>query len=313
MKSSRILPLIVLISAVSLTTNCRSATGSKPDAATAASNTSSAPAAGTSINYKGVHFTLDPTLAAQVKSETVPASVEGKPSDIWPEHPGFTLVGYPRPRTMAETDPEIRVFSVAKYREAMTIAGKEYAKSLAPGEKAGDWAKDFDDEVGLLKKLLSEKPTGPDVDNFLARARGKTPCEAMPWLPMWDACQAFVSHVKYINFKNGKGVFFLTQWDTETSQVSNAGLEYAFQGITDDGQHYVYGEFSVAAPVLPKGDEPEVKAWDQKNYLLDHNSPQYQQYLQPVVAKLEALSADKFQPNLELLEKLMASLELQPE
>jgi len=260
-----------------------------------------------------VHLSFDPSLASQVKTETVFASVEGKPSDIWPEHPGFTLVGYPRPRNMPDTDPEIRVFSVPKYREAMTIAGKEYAKSLAAGEKADDWAKDFDDEVALLKKLLDEKPTGTDVDSFLTKARGKTPCGAMPWLPMWDACQAFASRVKYVNFKNGRGVFFLTQWDTETSQVSNAGLEYAFQGITDDGQHYIYGEFSVAAPVLPKGDEPEVKAWDQKNYLLDHNSPQYQQYLQPVVAKLEALSADKFQPNLELLEKLMASLELQPQ
>ncbi len=310
MKSSIILPLLVVIAAVSLTTNCRSATGSKPEAETA-TKTASAATAGTAVNYKGVHFTLDPSLASQVKSETVPASVEGKPSDIWPEHPGFTLVGYPRPRTMADSDPEIRVFSVAKYREAMTIAGKEYAK--ASGEKAEDWAKDFDDEVALLKKLLNEKPAAADVDSFLTKARGKTPCGAMPWLPMWDACQALVSHVKYIDFKNGQGVFFLTQWDTETSQVTNAGLEYAFQGITDDGQHYVYGEFSVAAPDLPKGDEPEVKAWDEKNYLLDHNSPQYQQYLRPVIAKLEASPADKFKPNLELLEKLMASLELQPQ
>jgi hypothetical protein len=313
MKSSIVLPLIVVIGAVSLTTNCRSATGSKPPTNTPASNTSSASAAGTSVNYKGVHFTLDPSLAPQVKSETLPASVEGKPSDIWPEHPGFTLVGYPRPRAMAESDPEIRVFSVSKYREAMTIAGKEHAKSLPSGGKAEDWAKDFDDEVALLKKLLNEKPTGPEVDSFLTKARGKTPCGAMPWLPMWDACQAFVSDVKYIHFKNGQGVFFLTQWDTETSQVTNAGLEYAFQGITDDGQHYVYGEFSVLAPVLPKGDEPEVKAWDQKNYLLDHNSTQYQQYIRAVVTKLEALPADKFQPSLALLEKLMASLELQPE
>src|SRR5215510_750160 len=130
MKSSIVLPLIVLIGAVSLTTNCRSATGTKPAADSAANNSSSPPAANNAVNYKGVHFSFDPSLASQVKSETVPAEVEGKPSDIWPEHPGFTLIGYPRPRTMAESDPEIRVFSVAKYREAMTTAGKEYAKSL---------------------------------------------------------------------------------------------------------------------------------------------------------------------------------------
>jgi hypothetical protein len=132
----------------------------------------------------------------------------------------------------------------------------------------------------------------------------------MPFLPMWEACQAFVAHVRYVNFKNGRGVFFLTQWNTETSQVVNAGLEYVFQGITNDGRYWIYAEFSVSAPSLLNGDEPEVRAWDTENYLLPHNSEKYQEYLRPVVAKLEATPDNEFRPNLRLLEQLIESLRI---
>jgi hypothetical protein len=133
----------------------------------------------------------------------------------------------------------------------------------------------------------------------------------MPFLPMWEAQQAFVSHVKYVNFRNGKGVFFLTQWNIETSQIANDGLEYAFQGITDDGRYYVYAEFSVSAPNLPNGNEPAVIAWNEKEYLLPRQSRKYQQYVRGVVAQLQALRDDQFQPKLQSLERLISSLDVQ--
>jgi hypothetical protein len=234
---------------------------------------------------------------------------DGKPSDIVPEHPAFTLAGYPRPRGLTENDPELRVFSITKFREAVAVASKDYAKNVIYPPNPPDWTTYFDEEVRVLKALLAAKPTQANVGRFLAKARGEPGCSAeMPFLPMWEACQAFAGHLRYVNFKNGKGVFFLTQWDRETTQISNDGLDYAFQGITDDGQYWIYAEFSVAAPFLPKGDEPEVVAWNEKNYLLSHKSKQYQNYLRPVFVKLEALPANKFQPNLELLDQLIGSL-----
>jgi hypothetical protein len=264
------------------------------------------------ISYEGVSFTFDPSLAPNVKYETIPAMTDGKPSDIVPEHPAFTLVGYPRTRGMWDSDPTIRVFSIAKFREAVAVASKENAKNVIYPPNPPEWTTYFDEEVRVLKLLLAEHPSQTNIGRFLAKARGEPGCSAeMPFLPMWEACQAFAGHVRYVNFKNGRGVFFLTQWDTETAQIANDGLEYAFQGITNDGQHYVYAEFSVAAPFLPKGDEPDVVAWDEKNYLLLHKSNEYQNYLRPVLTKLEALPANKFQPNLELLDQLIQSLEVQ--
>jgi len=267
------------------------------------------------VSYGGVSFTFDQSLATEVKAETIPAMTDSKPSDIVPEHPAFTLVGYPRPRSMPENDPELRAFSITKFREAMHQASMEVAKTTVP--PTGDWGPDVDEEVRVLKELLSKKPAKDGLKAFLARVRASEPQKfddypQMPFLPLLEATQAFVARPKYVSFRNGVGVFFLTQWDvSDTEQVSNEGLEYAYQGITNDGQYYVYAEFSIAAPFLPKGDEPEVVAWNEKNYLLSHKSKVYQNYLHPILRKLESLPADKFQPNLELLERLIQSLEIQ--
>jgi len=265
------------------------------------------------VSYQGVTFAFDPSLASEVRPETISASTEGKPSDIWPEHLGFSLVGYPRPRSLPENDPHIRVFSVPKFREAFAIATKEYVKSLAQPSTTADWAADFDSEIKDLKSLLASKPGKANLPRFLTKLRHDPGCgPTMPFLPMWEACQAFFARPRYITFRNGEGVLFLTQMNvSETSQVTNQGLEYAFQGITNDGASYVYAEFSVAAPFLPKGDEPTVQAWNQKNYLLSHKSPQYQKYVRPIVAKLEALPSDQFKPNLTLLEALISSMKAQ--
>jgi hypothetical protein len=263
------------------------------------------------VNYKGVSFTFDPSIAPEVKAETIPAMVDGKPCDIVPEHPAFTLVGSPLPKGFPDSDPQIRVFPIAKFREAVAAASKEDAKHVVYPPNPIHWTIYFDEEVRTLEALIKEKPTKANVRAVIAKARRGGDCSQMPFLPMWEACQAFVAHLTYVDFKNGKGVFFLTQWDRETTQVTNEGLEYAFQGITNDGKYYVYAEFSVRAPFLPKGDEPDVVAWAEKNYLLSHKSKEYQNYLRPVLAKLEALSTDKFQPNLDLLEQLIQSLEVQ--
>ena len=154
----------------------------------------------------------------------------------------------------------------------MQSASAEGNKNVVYPRNPRAWTIYFDEEVRVLKALLAAQPAR-EVRRFVAKARGEEGCSAaMPFLPMWEACQAFVARVSYASFKNGKGVFFLTQWDRETTQINNQWLEYAFQGITDDGRYWVYAEFPVSASFLPRGDEPEVMAWNEKNYLLSHQS-----------------------------------------
>ena len=277
---------------------------------------SSAPKPNNTISYKGVSFTFDPSLAPDVKSETLPAVTDGKPCDIVPEHFAFTLIGYPRPSSMAEKDPQIRVFSIAKFRNAMHLASQEMAKNTIP--PTGDWGPGVDEEVRVLRALLEKQPKFEELREFLSKTRSPEARQLnnfpqMPFLPMWEASQAFFARPKYLRFMNGQGVFFLTQWNvSDTYQITNDGLEYAFQGITDDGQYLIYAEFSVKAPFLPSDDDPEVVAWNEKHYMLPQNSKTYQDYLKPIVAKLQGRGSDQFRPNLTLLEQLITSMEVKP-
>jgi hypothetical protein len=264
------------------------------------------------VSYQGISFSFHPSLATEVKSETIPAMLSGKPSDIAPDHSAFTFIGYKLPRTLAQGDPQIRVFPIAKFRDAVRRASAENARTVVSPKKPPSWTIYFDEELRTLKALLAQRPGAKNLRRVIVRARRNASNSQLPFLPLWEATQAFAAHVRYVDFKNGKGVFFLTQWDpSDTTQVTNEGLEYAFQGITNDGQYHVYAEFAVKTAVLPRGDEPEVINWNKKNYLIEHQSRRYQNYLRPILAKLEALRADEFQPNLELLEELIGSLEVQ--
>lgn len=258
------------------------------------------------VSYKGVSFTFDPSLTSEVKSETTAAEVED-PTNIVPEHRAFTLTGYPGPKGY----PQIRVFPIVKFREAVAEASRKYSKQVVYPKDPIDWTVNFDEEIRTLKALVAEKPEHANLTSVIGKARHGKNCSQMPFLPMWERCQVFVAHVRFVNFKNGQGAFFLTQYDRETTQVTNEGLEYVFQGITADGQYYVSAEFSVSAPFLPSGDEPDVVAWNEKNYVLPHTSKEYQNYLRPVLAKLEAFPADKFQPKFDLIEPLIQSLDIQ--
>jgi hypothetical protein len=296
---------------IAVAVTCLLPSHQSPQPATATFASDSFAKKSNTISYKGVSFSFEPSLASSVEVATIPAVLEGMPADIVPEHPSFTLRGYPRLKSMALGDPELKVFPIAKFREAVSTASKEDAKNVVYPSNPPDWTTYFDEEVRTLKLLLAAKPSQVRVGLFLAKARGEPGCSAkMPFLPMYEACMTFVTHLGYVNFKNGKGVFFLTQWDRETTQISNEGLRYVYQGITDDGRYWVYAVFSVTAPFLPTGEEPEVVAWDEKNYLLSHKSKEYQDYLRPVLGKLEELPANKFQPNLELLDRLIQSLEV---
>lgn len=269
-----------------------------------------------SVNYKGVSFTFDRSLAPEINAETLPQVTDGKPCDIVPEHPAFVLVGYPRPSSMPDEDPHIRVFSLKKFREAVAIASEENRKTVVYPKNPPNWTTYFDEEVRVLRALLEKQPKSPALRTFLAKVRSRearrfNDFPQMPFLPMWEASQSFFARPQYLRFKNGQGVFFLTAWDAaETNEITNDALEYAYQGITDDGKYGVYAEFSVKVPFLPRENDQDVIAWREKNWRLAHNSEQYRTYLRPIVEKLEALPANQFQPNLELLERLIQSLEV---
>jgi hypothetical protein len=166
-------------------------------------------------SHMGVSFTFDSSLASDVKAETIPEMASGKPCDLVPEHPLFKLLGYPH------NDPEakstVRVFRLDKFREAFSTASGKYARSLVWPPNPHDWTLDFDKEVHVLKVLLATKPS-VNVGRFLGKARGEKGCGQMPFLPMWEACQAFARMVKASSFSHS-GIERLFPLRTRTSNT----------------------------------------------------------------------------------------------
>jgi hypothetical protein len=243
------------------------------------------------VRYEGVGFAYHTSLASEIKSEIKLASPltgeTDKPEGVVPAHTSFTLIGsYASQHTSSYFAPEISIYPILKYKDALALSNN-YVQSL---EK----------DIQSLKAMLAEHPASPEKE--------------IPFLPFGiDAMQSLHSHVKYINFKNGRGIMFLTQFNIEPSLINNQGLVYTFQGLTDDGLNYVSARFPVTVPFLPPSYEPGTF----ENYTLPtdfygkdkvSNEENYKNYLTKITRKLDELPSDKFEPRLTLLENLIRSL-----
>jgi hypothetical protein len=255
------------------------------------------------VSYKGISFSFNPSLGSQVEAKTVPpqpdledkqAKLEGIPV----EHHSFTFVGSKHESTFWQL-PEIDVFRLADYQKGLNAA-PIYSQGAT-------------ETVRLLKIILSKQPKPLALKQLLAQQKYLDKND-MPLLVLLDAKQAFHVRLKYIDFVNGKGVLFLTQYNIETSLINNQGLAYVFQGLTNDNVHAVSAVFPVSASFLPEDFAPtSAKEYKpSKNfYLLPNESRQYQSYLKTVRPRLEQLPSEKFTPNLNLIEALIASLKIQ--
>lgn len=245
-------------------------------------------------SYNGVSFTYSPSLASEVESETKPASLlvseTDKPDGVVPAHTAFTFKGpYGSRHKSSFFTPEISIYNIQQYKEALT-ASTAYVQTL-------------ETDVQSLKAILATRPASLEPE--------------VPFLPFGiDANQAFVSHLRYINFKNGRGLIFLTQFNIEPSLVNNQGLTYVFQGFTDDGLYYVSARFPVTLSFLPPGYRSKSfgKYSVSKFYGSDQKSNQanYKSYLKTIERKLADLQPTTFRPNLTAIENVVTSLCVMP-
>lgn len=91
-----------------------------------------------------------------------------------------------------------------------------------------------------LRALIQDQPAAEDA--------------SVPVPPiLGDANQNFIARVEYEGFMGGNGVGYLTNitGDSVLPVTNESGLNYVFQGITGDGQNYVFMSWPVAAAFLP--------------------------------------------------------------
>ena len=238
---------------------------------------SCAPGAAPSVQefaFENLSFRFDPALAEGIGGEIVPSGemeTFGYRHPL-PEHVAVTFSGY---------YPE-RPLDLQTLNEA--VGAQIFVYPTANWWPASDW--------------LSPREVFPNLEALLA-ARPEAPELPIPTLPIWPHTQVFRSQVKYLDFQNGSGVRFITQYAVEAVPVTNREIFYSFQGLTQDGSYYVAAYFPITAAGLD--DEPIVENWEAF-------SAGYQNYLVETVGHLNTLSSDQFEPNLNLLDALIQSL-----
>ena len=175
------------------------------------------------------------------------------------------------PETIDLNRPQIRIVPIAAL----------LAWLQARGDTAGQ------DALEELQSLLDEQP-----------AAGEASVPVPPILS--DATQALVARMAYEEFHDGPGVGYLAHvtGDTVTPVTNESGLNYIYQGVTEDGGHYVFMVWPVDAAFLadPSADADAALASDPAAYY------------DTIAAQVEDAADDQLSPTLRQLWRLAGSL-----
>lgn len=154
---------------------------------------------------------------------------------------------------------QIIVYPIAAFR-------KLYSKA--------EQLKEFDKRVLMLRKAIETHKSDP---------------KEIPLLPSIDACQVIRSKVKFLDFRSGSGVRFVSRYATDVSPTTGRNIFYTFQGITQDQKYWVSVFYPVRATFKGTSDD------------------------RIATVRLNSLRAEQFSPNLATLDRMVTSIEIQTE
>ncbi len=223
--------------------------------------------------FQGVSVSFDNALAQSAQGVALPAVP-------WDNNVPAFGGGAPAHIAFGFNDEKITT-DVSPFQPAVRVYPVQDLKNLDPI---------IAQEVLALKTLLSVEPA--------------TIKEALPVFPVFNAQQILHPQIKYLNFKNGKGVRFVTYYAQDVSPLTNDGLFVTFQGLTTNEKFYVTLFWHLKTDKLPNSY--------QDAHITDYDAwaKQYETYLADTDKMLNELSPDAFTPNLNLLDQLVESLQV---
>jgi len=127
--------------------------------------------------------------------------------------------------------------------------------------------------------------------------------------PTWDfPCphQEMNTEVAYVDFQNGSGIRTVSVFAPQnTSAINNEALDYYYNGLTDDGQYYVYARFELRHSSLSEDD------WELPLDVMTEVEA-LEAYVMGYAQQLAA-SLDGYQPPLADLDAAIQSLRVEPD
>ena len=231
---------------------------------------------GVEKNLGGVYMAIPACLASDATGIIMPEVIptENEYPAYNPAYRKISLIGYPLSNKFWQ--PVVQVYPVARFIE------------LVP---------DMANTVTKMQQILADKP-----------AEFQT---AIPVVQVPGAAQVFHARVGYLNFKNGQGIGFLTEYAQYYAPVNNHDLFYTYQGLTADGKYWISIFLPVNAAYLQASyNEPAVPADgiaapDENSNNLENEMKTY--YVN-MVQKLNNTEADAFTPSLSCIAQFVQSL-----
>lgn len=213
------------------------------------------------VTEGGFSFSMDfRSIATGSNTETVAAVSSASNAPYWevlPAYTRITLQGYPVSNSLLQ--PQIFIYPVKDLSTTNEGAG-QVASSL---------------------KMLLQFPQ--EIAN-------------MPFLPLVNAVQVMHTHLQYLDFKSGKGLRYLTQFNQGIEPINNSELIYTYQGLTSDGKYYVAAVLPVDGKIT--GQEPAEFTTD------------YRAFIANVAQALNVQADNTFTPDLTRLDAMLSSLEI---
>ncbi len=217
-------------------------------------------------NAFGVEFCYPQEDSGGYSQEMIPEKTESEEMFPWSINPQFIeiiLTGYHVKNEYHA--PAIRVYPVADF-----VALDSYVQTI----------------VDDIQTLLASGDPRPS---------------SVPFVPFFNAGQMICSQVTYLDFRNGNGVRFITQYGQAFAPISNDAVIYAFIGLTDDGKYLLSATMPIKHLMFVDSvydDPPE--GW---NAFIDN----YENYRNNMETMMLAMAPETFGPSLLSLDKMMES------
>ncbi|MGD8632510.1 MAG: zinc ribbon domain-containing protein [Anaerolineales bacterium] len=209
-------------------------------------------------------ITTSSWMQVDVVCEEVPAHTDTG-FMVTPDSMRMTFIDYPVSPSFHK--PQISIFPVDDYRQLSSEAS---------------------DRIDQLQDLLENKPDKPQ--------------QPYPFLPLWNAAQSIAVQYKYVEFMDGEGIRYLTQYGQAAWPINNRDLFYTFQGLTSDGKYYLSAVLPVTNPDLPPDGDSYIGE-DFESFI-----DTYTDYLTGVKRQLEQSSSKAYNPKLTDLDGMMQEL-----
>ena len=232
---------------------------------------------GNAVSFQNVSLVIPTGVATTALTGTVPAlapTTDGPGWDVAPEYIKIKLDNYAQYNTSHEA--LILVFPAQEY--------------IAVNESAAR-------NIGKLQAIL----------NGSAAATA----ENLPSIPLFNAAQVFAAQIQTVQFQNGSGVRFLTEYAQYFATANNHDLFYEFQGLTSDGKYYIIAILPTSHPQLAMDPDPALTIPSGGIPFPGYDSQTgIDAYYPAVVSLLNSAAPDSFSPAVPMLDALIQSISI---